>query len=80
MTHPNKREVHAKEMELNQKRQVANQTILRKLTDYLQANPSMRFSQALSNLDIVQVLRNVEGMRILKDEYYLESEEVLKRI
>ena len=74
MTHPNKREVHSKAHELNQKRKEANQVILNKLTEYLRANPGMRFNQALMNLNIVQ--EETEGY----NDFYTEPSEVLKRM
>lgn len=82
MTHPNKREVHAKAMELNQKRKECNAIILKKLTEYLRDNPSMRFNQALINLDIVVNARDLQGIysTFCQDDYYTEPSEVLKRM
>ena len=56
--------------ELTDKRIECNREILRKLSEYLTANPDMRFSQALMNLNIVNGY----------NDYYLEPDEVLKRM
>jgi hypothetical protein len=79
MTHPNKRILHTEMLRQSIDRQAANQIILNKLTEYLQANPDMRFSQALGNLNIV-----INGYDYPKDnwenDYYTEPTEVLKRM
>lgn len=82
MTHFNKREVHAKAFELNEKRKTANAAILTKLHDYLLANPGLRFSQALFNLDIViqHYCMSKDNSLVWRDDFYLESNELLKRL
>jgi hypothetical protein len=86
MTHPNKRIIHEQAMKLNEKRKEANREILRRLTEYLQANPSIRFSQALSNLDIVDRTTADDAVNHSYDnsywsnDFYIESEVVLKRM
>lgn len=68
----------SKKVDLTEKRKQDNAAILAVLTQYLADNPDMRFSQALSNLDIVQQY-NSDGTA-WKDEYYLEPGEILKRM
>jgi len=82
MTHPAKREVHFQAHELNSKRKEANEAILKKLTEYLQANPGMRFNQALSNLKIVEESGDYyNGMTYYwENEYYTEPMDILKRM
>ena len=70
MTHPKKRDVHEQAMELNKIRKECNTEILRKLTDYLRNNPTIRFNQALYNMDIITE----------ENSYYTEPSVVLKRI
>lgn len=60
------------------KRLVANRTILDVLTQYIEAHPDIRFSQALFNLGIVEFDSNVE--HVWKDDYHLEPEEILERM
>jgi hypothetical protein len=48
----------------------ANRKILKILSEYLEKYPTMRFNQALLNLDIV--IKN-------SDQFYEESEKTLKR-
>jgi hypothetical protein len=82
-THPNKREVHAQAHELNEKRKECNEVILKRLTEYLRANPGMRFSQALINMDILLVRLSTnpqEEFKQIVNEYYTEPMEVLKRM
>lgn len=86
MTHSAKRDIHAREFTLNQKRKECNEAILKKLIEYLRTNPGMRFSQALSNLNIVKrtyaddTENHSYNNSYLEDDYYLEPEEVLKRM
>ena len=59
--------------------------ILLLLTQYLEANPTIRFCQALSNLNIneIQVIySNTEEVEqtVIKDNYYNSDELVLSRI
>jgi len=49
----------------------ANLELLRILETYLRTYPDMRFSQALINLDMVQ---------LDKDDFYTEPTELLKRV
>lgn len=79
MTHPNKRIVHEQAHSEQTKRRQANEAILKKLTDYLNANPSVRFSQALSNLGIVKCDKNID-FTDWDNDYYTESEEILERM
>lgn len=64
---------------LTEQRKKDNAAILAVLTQYLEANPDMRFSQALCNLDIVRVWPE-NGHAVWVDEYYLEPGEILKRM
>lgn len=77
--HPNKRAIHEKAHELNEKRKECNREILRRLTEYLENNPGQRFGQALSNLNIVESVAKFQG-EYWHDEYYVEPEDVLKRL
>jgi hypothetical protein len=52
-------------------RQEANLEILRLIHEYVEAYPDQRFSQILQNMDVIVTLQ---------DEYYMESEELLKRV
>jgi hypothetical protein len=76
MTHPNKREIHSKVMELNQKRKKDNEAILTKIVLYLEANPGIRFNQALINMNIIKE----ETEFGWDNDYYTEPSEVLKRM
>lgn len=67
----------------------ANKTILLILQQYIEANPTVRFNQALSNLNIVvrdtHTMYDVAGNVIypehsIKDDYYTEPEYILKRM
>ena len=65
--------------ELTDKRIQCNQEILRKLSEYLSKYPDMRFSQALLNLNIVSdAYHHCDSY--WADEFYIEPEEVLKRM
>lgn len=60
-----------------------NRELLAILSDYLEENPDMRFSQALINLNIVQEQPDGHlGYERFswKDEFYLESVELLWRV
>ena len=65
---------------LTEQRKKDNAAILAVLTQYLEANPDMRFSQALCNLDIVTDAMDTSGNKYWLDEYYLEPGEILKRM
>ena len=62
----------------------ANQTILNKLQDLAYKYPDMRFHQLLAYAEITQQipLTNSEGQNelVIKDEFYTESSETLKRM
>jgi hypothetical protein len=67
-------------------RQAYNEMILEKLTQIVRKNPSMRFSQIMSNYGLVRHERPVnqgtadEQRMGWKDEFYLESEALLERV
>ncbi len=67
-------------------RQTSNLLILTILSDYLKKYPDIRFSQALLNLNIVKQLDvqprhpNDWPDQRWADEFYLEPEDLLKRI
>lgn len=56
--------------------------ILRRLTEYLESNPSIRFGQALFNLDINQFAGNPPEKKnfLLRDIYSDEDKVILKRM
>lgn len=56
------------------------ETILQILSDYLKANPSIRFCQALSNLNILQKFPVHSGTKDIEDPYYNTDKDVLERI
>lgn len=63
----------------------ANKKILTILTILVETYPDMRFSQIMSNFDLVKSI-NIDNKKdfllvpIWKDEYYLESETLLERM
>lgn len=57
-------------------RDEANKLILQKLSDFILLNPDIRFGQALYNLCIVYSA----DLDKWTDEYYTESEIMLKRM
>jgi len=61
---------------MNVTRQQANLALLQHLTDMINNNPDIRFSQALVNLELVQYL----GDHTWVDDYYLEPRDLLKRV
>jgi hypothetical protein len=69
---------------LTEQRKKDNAAILTVLTQYLEANPDMRFSQALCNLNIVNYINGYNSYNRIdtfwKDEYYLEPGEIIKRM
>ena len=61
---------------MNVTRQQANLALLQHLTDMINNNPDIRFSQALVNLELVQYL----GDHTCVGDYYLEPRDLLKRV
>ena len=62
-------------------RLVCNMEIIRILTQAAENNPDLRFGQLLSALNIVQnVSDSMTEDPVWKDEFYLESNELLNRI
>lgn len=61
-----------------------NRDLIDRLSTYIEANPDMRFSQALLNLGYVKQLPESEKYPfptcLWKDEFYLESSELLDRV
>ena len=57
----------------------ANREILRRLQAYLEADPDMRFSQALRNLQIVDEVDGPDAV-YWDNEFYVESSAILKRM
>lgn len=69
----------------DKKRYEDNMSILFVLVQYLKDNPSIRFGQALHNLDIVKMDKVYIGNPLLErnvwvDEYNTEPEKILKRM
>lgn len=62
------------------KRLADNLTILETLKKYIESNPSIRFSQALINLNIIKQHINVDRNVYWEDEYYIEPGEIIKRM
>jgi hypothetical protein len=58
-------------------RKEANLEIIRLIHAYAETYPDQRFGQILQNIDVV---RRSKSASTLEDEYYLESEELLKRV
>jgi len=60
----------------------ANKKLLKILKELVINNPDQRFSQVLQNLGFVKPSRPVRdlGMIEWQNEFYLESEELLKRV
>jgi hypothetical protein len=58
-------------------RKEANLEIIRLIYAYVENYPDQRFGQILQNIDVV---RRSKSASTLEDEYYLESEELLKRV
>ena len=61
-------------------RQEQNRMILELLKDYIEKYPTIRFGQALQNLFIVETELTTEGFVVVKDCYYDEPEDMLKRM
>lgn len=59
----------------------ANRLILNELSNLIEAQPDLRFIQALSGLDIIEILYDSDWKCIgYKDTFHEESEKTLKRI
>lgn len=59
----------------------ANREILRILSERVEALPDVRFGQLLRNLTMVlERVDTTTGEIVWKDEFYLESADLLKRI
>jgi hypothetical protein len=58
----------------------ANREILRRLSEYIQENPEIRFCQALYNCHIVESLERYTWDMAWQDEFYTESTETLRRV
>lgn len=72
---------------LTKERFECNMVLIDILKEYLKEHKDIRFSQALSNLDFVKKVQHTnecgdEGFeyQYWKDEFYLESKDLLKRI
>lgn len=64
-------------------RKEGNEKLLQLLKDYLEANPDIRFIQALWNLNIIDdkiIEGNGHDIVVLVDRFYEEPDETLKRI
>lgn len=62
-------------------RQEANLKLLEHLTTLVKENPELRFGQTLLGFHFVTEITNSEFMPIgWRNEFYLESEELLKRV
>lgn len=61
-------------------RQQANREILKNLSALVEAYPNLRFHQLLTNADVLMTHRDVDCTIRVHDEYYLESEALLKRL
>lgn len=65
------------EKNLIEQRQEANLRLLEIIQDYLEKYPSLRFGQALVNLNI---LEPTDNMTVVKDPFYDEPMAMLDRI
>lgn len=61
-------------------RKELNLKIARTLTDYLIANPDIRFGQALETLGIVDSETNDYGVPIWYNHFYEEPKDMLERM
>jgi len=62
-------------------RQKANRELVKILHAYVEAQPDVRFSQLLRNLDMVEEDRGKDGLVLgWKNEFYREPEDILKRV
>lgn len=66
-----------RESNLIEQRQEANLRLLEIIQDYLEKYPSLRFGQALINLNILEPTDNTD---LVKDPYYTEPMAMLERI
>lgn len=66
-----------RENDLNEQRQEANLRLLEIIQAYLEKYPSLRFGQALINLNI---LEPTDDTNLVKDPYYTEPMAMLERI
>ena len=65
----------------DKERNAANVELLQILAQHLTDNPTIRFSQALRNLDFVEELRDESGTPISwAQEFYLEPQALLVRV
>lgn len=58
----------------------ANREIVKTLAALVECYPDMRFHQLLANLDVTKYDPHSSGIRVVRDEYHVESEVVLERI
>lgn len=61
-------------------RQEFNREILKRISEYNEKYPDMRFHQILHNLGIIRIQLNSEGLRLVFDQYSEESKETLKNV
>jgi len=57
-------------------RKEANVRIVEILTNAIEMYPDQRFGQIMRNLDVIEEINE----SVWKDEFYLESEELLERV
>ena len=69
-------------LNLNTMRKESNEKLLKMLKDYLEANPDIRFIQALWNLHIIdkEPIWNPGEINPPIDRFYEEPDDTLKRI
>lgn len=65
---------------LNAQRLESNKQLIQILSILVNENPSMRFSQILSNFSFIRRYDSINGYYSWIDEYYLESKDLLERV
>lgn len=58
----------------------ANRQIVQTLTALVEAFPDMRFHQLLVNADVIKTDPHSEGPPTVRNEYHVESTEILSRM
>lgn len=58
----------------------ANRQIVGLLAALVETYPDMRFTQILANADVLKYDPHSSGIKVIRDEYYLEPAELLERI
>lgn len=79
-TCPTTRNLNAGNGEVSSSRQEANKAILNLISKMVIKYPEHRFGQILMNMDVVQREFGTDWLRFWKDEYNLESTDLLDRV